>query len=307
MNLKNEGGKKSQQLHSTIIKKIITILNLLQNKYHLKKDLYRELAYRKAINSLKKNAVYVNKKGELTNKIEGIGKSIKDKIKQIIKTGTVKELKNKVNSTIIKFKLIHGVGDKVAEKWYKKGYRHYSEIKKYLTPVQLLSLKHIKDTSKRIPRSTMKYYNKIIMKIMKKLKIKGEVSGSFKRKLKTSGDIDVVLINNVIPFLKELKNYSKYYILSKGNSKYALIIKFNKKKQYHRMDIEITTAKSYPFAILYFTGSKEFNIGMRSQAKKLGYDLNQLCLKKNNHCIFLKTEKEIFKKLKMKYIPPKER
>ena len=32
---------------------------------------------------------------------------------------------------------------------------------------------------------------------------------------------------------------------------------------------------AYPFALLYFTGSKEFNTGMRERALKMGYTLNE--------------------------------
>jgi DNA polymerase/3'-5' exonuclease PolX len=72
-----------------------------------------------------------------------------------------------------------------------------------------------------------------------------------------------------------------------------------------------------PFAILYFTGSGEFNKNMRIYAQKLGYKLNEYCLEKldgdsvptghESKKIYLKNEKEIFQFLKLKYVNPSDR
>ena len=61
--------------------------------------------------------------------------------------------------------------------------------------------------------------------------------------------------------------------------------------------------------LLYFTGSKQFNIMMRIQAKKLGYNLNEheLYNIKTGKKVILKDEKELFKILKMEYFPPDKR
>ena len=59
--------------------------------------------------------------------------------------------------------------------------------------------------------------------------------------------------------------------------------------------------------LLYSTGSKQFNINLRTKAKKLGYKLNQEGLFKNNKKINVRGEKGIFKKLKVPYLPPEKR
>ena len=65
--------------------------------------------------------------------------------------------------------------------------------------------------------------------------------------------------------------------------------------------------ESYYTALVYFTGSKEFNINMRQKAKKMGYILNRYGLYKNNKKIPINSEKELFEKLKIKFILPKDR
>ena len=48
---------------------------------------------------------------------------------------------------------------------------------------------------------------------------------------------------------------------------------------YRRIDILYTKPKEYPFAMLYFTGSKDFNERMRGNALKLGFSMNEYSLK----------------------------
>jgi len=57
--------------------------------------------------------------------------------------------------------------------------------------------------------------------------------------------------------------------------------------------------------LLYFTGSKGFNISIRSEARKKGLLLNQHGLFDNKgNRIPAYTEKEIFDALSVKYVPP---
>ena len=70
----------------------------------------------------------------------------------------------------------------------------------------------------------------------------------------------------------------------------------------------VTTKKEYPFAILYSTGSAEFNPKMRQRALDLGYSLNEYSLtdiktKLDMDKEFLE-EKDIFDFLKMEYVEP---
>ncbi len=76
-----------------------------------------------------------------------------------------------------------------------------------------------------------------------------------------------------------------------------------------RIDILITTKEEFPFALLYFTGSKLLNTIMRKEAAKQGFRLNEKSLinLKTNKKIILKTEKEIFEYIGYKYLDPTDR
>ena len=80
-------------------------------------------------------------------------------------------------------------------------------------------------------------------------------------------------------------------------------------QQYMRIDIRLIPKESYSFATLYFTGSKDNNTYMRNIAIQSNLKLNEYGLydKKNNNPILLKSEKDIFNYLKLKYKTPTER
>ena len=59
--------------------------------------------------------------------------------------------------------------------------------------------------------------------------------------------------------------------------------------------------------MLYFTGSKNFNVQMRNIALARGYSLNEYGLKKDKKLIMLHSEKEGFDLLGMEYKEPDER
>ena len=73
----------------------------------------------------------------------------------------------------------------------------------------------------------------------------------------------------------------------------------------------ITKPEEYPFAILYFTGSKDFNTLMRQHALDRGYSMNEYSLKHVsdksvvNH--EFKVEKDIFDYLEYSYVEPWKR
>ena len=72
-----------------------------------------------------------------------------------------------------------------------------------------------------------------------------------------------------------------------------------------------TKPDEYPFAILYFTGSAEFNLSMRKDLLDKNLSINEYSLKYNdtkqkvNHTF--NTEKDIFDYLKIEYVEPQNR
>ena len=70
-------------------------------------------------------------------------------------------------------------------------------------------------------------------------------------------------------------------VLSRGKSKCLVIASLPSHRGkrggfiYRRVDFLFTPPAEYPFAVLYFTGSKGFNVVMRNHALNLGYSMNE--------------------------------
>jgi DNA polymerase/3'-5' exonuclease PolX len=81
---------------------------------------------------------------------------------------------------------------------------------------------------------------------------------------------------------------------------------------FYKIDAFLTPKKYAPAMLLYATGSKAFNIYMRTKAKAAGYLLNQtgLYTRKNGKAdklVPIKSEKDFFAKLGMHYIDAAKR
>ena len=81
-----------------------------------------------------------------------------------------------------------------------------------------------------------------------------------------------------------------------------------KKSKPRRIDIRLIPLESYYSALLYFTGSKDFNTNMRLNAIAHEYTLNEYGLYDSNGKMFkVNSEKDIFDLLGMEYITPDKR
>ena len=81
-----------------------------------------------------------------------------------------------------------------------------------------------------------------------------------------------------------------------------------------RRDLRVVSDPEFPFALAYFTGSKEHNIVMRQRAIQRGLRLNEYGLFKSaaetrdpKLLVPCRTEEEIFRQLGLAYIPPELR
>ena len=146
-----------------------------------------------------------------------------------------------------------------------------------------------------------------------------EIVGSYRREAETSGDIDIIITdgnNRIEIFWKYLNSLKKHGLikefLTEGKTKSLTITKLDDLPN-RRVDFMYSPPHEFSFAILYFTGSKYFNVGMRERALNLGYSLNEhgfynmdgkvKCEKLDKN---FDTEESIFTFLNMKYKSPCE-
>lgn len=271
------------------------------------------------------------------SKLKGIGKGTIDRIKEINKSGKLSEIVINKNSqqyfnNLIK---IYGIGPKYAFKLLKQGIKSIDELKTAIKNNKVkitnnirLGIKYYDKLQENNKRSVIKKH-KIILKsaldkVIKDYKLLKtdlfiKLCGSYRRKKDLINDIDCLLVINsnkiknrnwLNIYVNELKkiNYIVDSFTNKQQEKYMGFVK-NINDTVLRLDIQKIDHKRYPFALLYFTGNKYFNLFIRNKAKEKGYKLNEFGLFKNNKQIQkeIKTEKDIFEFLDLKYLKPSDR
>ena len=297
---------------------IIKYLNLLLAQKKKEKDTFRIRAISNAITAIKGITFEITNSNQLKD-IPGIGKGIMERIDEILETGKLKQLGDTSEyDTLELFQKIYGVGAVKAQELYNAGYRGIDELRRdedklNLTNAQKIGLKHFEDINTKIPRAEITKFKKILTKSVKKVseEIEFEIVGSYRRKAKESGDIDVLFTHpKDIEYLdKILEETTKTGILtdtlSKGKYKYLGVGKIDEK--YRRIDFLYIPYEEYYTALVYFTGSGKFNTEMRQKAKDMGMRLNEHALLKGNKRIPIKSEKELFDILGMRYLKPENR
>lgn len=137
--------------------------------------------------------------------------------------------------------------------------------------------------------------------IIKKYKLKAEIVGSYRRGKTALNDIDILAVG-----FQAINPSDKIIFIRSGTRRIKMLYKY--RSEYYPVDILFTTREQYPFALMHFTGSKEFNIHMSKHATARGYKLSVNGLSKGGKYIAgIKNEKDIFAKLGLKYIPPEKR
>lgn len=257
--------------------------------------------------------------------VKGIGSSLSQKIMEIINTGTCSAYEKIKHVTDCKqdLLLISGVGPKKASELVKLGItsidslRNHPELNTLLNDKQLIGLKYYEDILERIPQSEIVNHEIYLKKVLHQLDSQAEltIAGSYRRRAKDSGDIDILLKGTPALYKKFIHVLEKdgylYETLAKGTKKYFGMGKLHDCLTFRRIDIMVTKPQEYPFAVLYFTGSKEFNTLMRQHALDRGLSMNEYSLKhidtKEPVDHVFETERDIFDYLEYTYVDPWKR
>ena len=255
-----------------------------------------------------------------------------DKIEEIIDTGRLKLLDDLSKSSKLEeheeLQDVLGIGPKMANKLIKKGIKSIDDLKKAsvqskieLTKMQKLGLKFYRDLSYKIDRKEVRQYKNEYTKLLKKefptLKI--HLAGSYHTGKTKMKDIDmIVTIDSVIRKTQGEREFKKIIEILKKNKLISGMLTFGKREaiiiskleRYNRhIDLRLVPKKYLPFYMLFFGSGVEFSKEIRLLAKKQGYKLTQWGLMdlKTHKYFDLKTERDIFKKLGIKYVKPADR
>ena len=306
------------QLSQNIVKN----LKILQEYEIISKQPFKAKAYNKVIDQIELYGENISCLEDIDS-IKGIGEGIHKKIVQLINNGKIDAveivLKDK-NYILAKNILnVYGIGPaKLSEllPLISKFEDLYLEnIYKLLNEKQKIGLQYYNDLLVRIPYAEAKDHHKVISSKIDST-ITFEMVGSYRRKNKDMGDIDILIKNKdgfkLASIVTKLKT-SGYIVetLASGKNKFMGICKLHNLPA-RRIDILVAEPSYYYFALLYFTGSYNFNIYMRRIALKKDLSLSEYGFKNNKTKEFVKienicSEEDIFKYLEIPYVLPENR
>jgi len=312
-------------------KQIIEQLLLLATQFKQDGNTFKASALFKGLSIIKELDYEIEDITQI-EKIKGIGKGICKRVNEVLETGKLSELNNKVDKKKIIEELtsVFGIGVKIANKYMNEfNIKNITELKEAhdksiikLTDEMLIGLKYIDDLRRRISYIDIKNIESVLQNLLKQYypELIMKICGSYRRVRETSGDIDILLtckepkcndyLRKVVDLLTE-KTYLVDHLTKKGLTKYMGICHlFN--GQYVRIDIRYIKYDSFAPALLYFTGSGGLNRKMRELANTQGYTINEYGVykyvdKKKGDEISVKTERDIFELIGMEYLNPRER
>ncbi len=313
-------------------RQIAEIFNRIATLLEIKGDIiFKIRAYQKAAENLETQAedVALLRQENRLAEIPGIGKALQEKIGEYLDTGKIsayEELIKEIPESILDVMNIPSVGPKKAKLFYDQlGIKDVAGLKKAAETGKLLGLPAIKEkTIQNIldgikvieagrERMNLGVATKTADDIIAALKKIPEVkhvstAGSLRRSRETIRDIDI-LIDSTNPkkvmesfvHLPQVKSVN-----AEGGTKASILTNENL-----QVDLRVVEPQSFGAALLYFTGSKNFNVKLRQIAMKKNMKVNEygvFAIKgKTEKLLASKTEEECFKALGLPYIPPELR
>jgi DNA polymerase (family 10) len=277
--------------------------------------------------------------------IAGIGEAISGKIKEIVETGDCKahrDLLKEIPGTLLEIMQLQGVGPKTtALLWKRLGVTTIDEVEqlagtgklrdlpglgekseqKILESIQnrkKFSGRHLLSEAEQAARRIVEYLGAPAVGMRPRTQSTGKKkvafvalpAGSLRRGRETIGDVDILVTGKKCgDVIDRFVGFSEVEsVLAHGETKCSV-----KLKNGLQMDLRVVEKQSFGAALQYFTGSKEHNVSLRARAQRMGYTINEYGLftvdKRGEKATRVagRTEEEIYKKLKVQFVPPELR
>jgi len=269
---------------------------------------------------------------ERLDEVKGIGESLRKKICELITTGKLayyEELRASTPPGLVLMLEIPGMGPKKIKALHDElGIETIEQLEQACREGKVAKLKgfgektqtNICDGINRrrtyASRHLISEALPIAERLLEALRSHPEVircssAGSLRRHREVLGDIDLLASSRQPEQVLTLFTTQPgiLNVIAKGDTKASVLLEGG-----IQSDLRVVSDTEFPFALMYFTGSKEHNIVMRQRAIDRGLRLNEYGLFQSavetrdpNLRVACKTEAEVFEQLGLHYIPPEMR
>jgi DNA polymerase beta len=303
---------------------LLESLEILRKDRQAQGDVWKVRAYIKAIRTVKDFVGPITTLADVEALKLGKG-AIAEKAVELLKTGHIEAadviapVQQETNAAIDLLEGVAGIGQVKARELVGRGIKTIEALREnaaeLLNDKQKIGLKYYEDFQARIPRAEMDKHAVAIGAAMP-TGLQYALTGSYRRREKDSGDIDVLLCStdpSVLTTIVERLQAAGYLYetLAKGDKKYMGVCKLKRHRTFRRFDLITCTPEAYPYTLLYFTGSATINVLMRNHALSRGYSLSEYGLKPTSPSTpappAMQTEEDIFAFLGLAYMTPEDR
>ena len=317
-------GRINNMLNTEIAQIFRDIAKILEIK---QENVFRVRAYERAaqnIEALDEDVSGLVRENRLSE-IPGVGKDLSGKITEYCLTNKIKyfeQLKKEIPQGVLELLSVPSVGPKTVRLLFEKlKVKSVAGLEKAISKGRLNNVPGIKEKTianilkgiaifkRGKERITLAQATKIAGDFSESLSGMKEVdklssAGSLRRQKETVGDIDILIVSQkpakVMHKFTRLPSVAQ--VLASGATKASV-----RTRQDVQVDCRVVEAKSFGAALVYFTGSKDFNIRLRQIAIKKGLKVNEYGVFRKNKFICGRTEEDVFKVLGLPYIEPELR
>ncbi len=293
---------------------------------------FRLRAYRNAarvIEDMTESVSTLVHEGFDLTKIEGIGKSVAEKCKQLVNTGSLKqldELLEEIPVSVLDMLRIPKLGPKkAAVLFHELGITTLEELQDaceqgrvrelegFAAKTEQAILDGISIAAAAERRKFWSDADELVSELREhfadcKAIDQLEFAGSYRRGKETVGDLDMLVTSGDHEAVMD--RFAEYPMIdsvtARGDTKMSVRLKDG-----FQIDLRVVPDKSFGAALQYFTGSKEHNVILRSMAKSRDLKINEWGLYKikgqKETWIAGRTEEEIYDALDLPLFPPEIR
>ena len=260
-------------------------------------------------------------------KLRGIGPALVEKITTLVTTGQLpylEELRKQLPAGMLTWLKIPGLGPKKARAIHLTlGIATLVELENAAKDGKLRDLPGFGVTTEkkilagiaRVREHAGRFLRPVVLNEARRLSahlssIAGvgqvELAGSARRGAETSKDIDIVATaEDAAPVMEAFVSCPGVVeVVGRGPTKCSVRLEAGP-----GADLRVVPATSYPFALLYFTGSKAHNVALRGRAQAMGMKLNEYALIRESDGVAVSCgdEAAIYGALGLPFIPPELR
>jgi DNA polymerase (family X) len=311
---------------------VVEQLELLADLLELEgQESFRVLAYRRAAQRVRESGGSIAQLAldGKAKELQGIGKTIEEKIVQIVEQGEIEALAKRRKSIppdVVQFMRLPGLGPKTARRiWQELGVSTLAELKTAAESQRLRTLTGLGPKVEQNVLEALKEQAKpkgavrpllgkglpAVLAVVQALRdhpASNQVSeaGSVRRRRETFRDLDIIATASDAPALIDAFTSFDWVseVKAKGGTKATVT-----SHEGFRFDLRVVPPECYGNLLQHFTGSKDHNVAMREEAVRRGLSISEYGVAEveSGEVHTFTTEEELYAFLGYAYIPPELR